>query len=565
MRHFGSVVAVLVGLSAFATKNVVAQVVDVPGREMVMGTDRKHGSREDAICDPTREEDSTACLEKKMRGLIGGGRVKVTGKYLIERQLVVPPGVSLEGECTTPGTNGSNSIAEYANSRCGVMNVSPAATIVLSSGASIRAMQIFRAGMTFPAPDSKSYAGTAITIGGDDAAVDRVTILGFERAVYDAGYQRPLIDSLYGDNNNGIELTHVYDVARIANCHMWPFATIASSGGVSRNRRSGIAYNLHDTVDGPVLVNNFAYGYKISFRFANVSTVSAVNNFSDNVEQSSDSEGWRFDGNLNGFSGVGNVAWSQAVGVRVNLNPSQIVDLSGMRFNHNVTHIYVESGNVKAYGAEFFNSKKMLVIRRPESIVMFDRNTLANNDVGISTLVSTSNINIGPDNLNLTDKQDGGLSSGGLKIPELISSEFLSLPSNGEVFAVKGAVGLRYLGGGWPGRTITLIFRDALAVYSGDGRDSLFVDNGGKFQANSNAVLVLVHDGVRWIQVAGAGARPEAMPQATVATLPACGKSSVGSTYLVTDAATPQYAKPLTGSGTTTVLAVCDGAKWAAH
>ncbi|MGP8474598.1 hypothetical protein [Burkholderia sp. PR2] len=565
MKHVGSVVAVMVGLSAFATKNAPAQVVDVPGREMVAGTGRTHGGREDAICDPTGEEDSTACLEKKMRGLTGGGRVQVTGKYLIERELVVPPGVSLEGECTTPGTNGSNSITEYANSSCGVMNVSPAATIVLSSGASIRAMQIFRAGMTFPAPDSKSYAGTAITIGGDDAAVDRVTILGFERAVYDAGYQRPLINSLYGDNNNGIELTRVYDVARITNCHMWPFATIASPGGPSRNRRPGIAYNLHDTVDGPILVNNFAYGYKTSFRFANVSTVSAVNNFADNVEQSSDSEGWRFDGNLNGFSGAGNVAWSQAVGVLINLNPSQIADLTGMKFNRNSTHIYVESGNAKVYGAEFFNAKKILVIRRPESIVMFDRNTLANNDFGIAVLVSTSNINIGPDNLNLTGKQGEALSSGDLKIPELISREYLNLPSNGEVFAVKGGTGLRYLGGGWAGRTITLIFRDALTVYSGDGHDSLFVDNGGKFQANRNAVLVLVHDGARWIQAAGAGARPEAMPQATVATLPACGKSSIGSTYFVTDAAIPQYAKPLTGSGTTTVLAVCDGTNWTAH
>ncbi|MCW3691383.1 hypothetical protein UE94_025135 [Burkholderia cenocepacia] len=564
MRLVGSVVAVMVGLSAFATKNAAAQVADVPGREMVAGTARKHGGSGDAICDPTGREDSSACLEETMRGLIGGGRVKVTGKYLIERQLVVPSGVSLEGECTTPGTNGSNSIAEYSNSRCGVLNVSPAATIVLSSGASIRAMQIFRAGMTFPAPDSKSYAGTAITIGGDDAAVDRVTILGFERAVYDAGYQRPFINSLYGDNNNGIELTRVYDVARIANCHMWPFATIASSGDPARNRRSGIAYNFHDAVDGPVLVNNFAYGYKTSFRFENVSTVSAVNNFADNVEQSSDSVGWWFGGNLNGFSGVGNVAWSQAVGVRVNLNPSQIVDLSGMRLNHNSTHIYVESGSVKVYGAELFNAKKVLVTQRPESIVMFDRNTLANNVVGISALVSTSNINIGPDNLNLTDGQGRVLSSGDLKIPELISREFLNLPSNGEVFAVKGATGLRYLGGGWAGRTITLIFREALTVYSGDGRDSLFVDNGGRFQANRNAVLVLVHDGVRWIQMAGAGAR-EAMPRATVATLPACGKSSIGSTYLVTDAAKPQYAKPLTGSGTTTVLAVCDGAKWAAH
>ncbi|AXF19739.1 hypothetical protein CUJ89_03890 [Burkholderia pyrrocinia] len=236
-----------------------------------------------------------------------------------------------------------------------------------------------------------------------------------------------------------------------------------------------------------------------------------------------------------------------------------------MHFNRNSTHIYVESGNVKAYGAEFFNAKTLLAIRRPESIVLFDRNTLANNGVGISALVSTSNISIGPDNLNLTDKQGESLSSGELKIPELISNEFLTLPSNGEVFAVKGSAGLRYLGGGWAGRAITLIFRDAVTVYSGESRNSLFVGNGGKFQASRNAVLVLVYDGAHWIQVAGADARPAVMPQAMVATLPACSKSSIGSTYMVTDATSPQYAKPLTGGGTTTVPAVCDGAKWTAH
>ncbi|MGU7771048.1 hypothetical protein ACV229_12785 [Burkholderia sp. MR1-5-21] len=567
MKHAESVVVVMIVLCAFLTKNAAGQIADAfsLAATVATSTDRMRDQHENVVCDPTGKRDSTACLEAKMRGLDGGGSVKIAGKYLIERKLVVPPGVSLEGDCATPGTNGSNSSAEYGNSSCGVLNVNPAATIVLSSGASIRAMQLFRAGMTFPAPDSKSYAGTAITIGGDDAAVDRVMILGFDRAVYDAGYQRPLINALYGDNNNGIELTRVYDVARITNCHMWPFATIASLGGPSRNQRTGIAYNLHDTVDGPVLTNNFAYGYKTSFRFANVSTVGAINNVADNTGQYVDSEGWRFDGNLNGFSGVGNAAWSQAVGVLVDLNPSQIVDLSEMHFNHNSTHVRVESGNVKAYGSEFFNAKNLLLIRRKESIVSFDRNTLANNEVGISSVVLTSNVYIGANNLNLTEKQGESLFSGELKLPELLSYQFMALPSNGEVFSVKGNAGLRFLRGGWAGRKVTLIFHDALTVYSGIGRDSLFVNGGGNFQADRDVVLVLVYDGARWIQVAGTDRRPAALPPATFATLPVCSKPSVGSTYMVTDASSPQYAKPLVGGGTTTVPAVCDGSKWIAH
>ncbi|WP_186114281.1 hypothetical protein [Burkholderia gladioli] len=518
------------------------------------------------VCDSTGRDDSTACLQQKLRELSGGGRLQISGKYLISRDLIIPPGVSVEGDCAAPGTSGSNSNLKYLHSNCGVLNLDASASVLLSAGSSIRAIQVLRAGMEFPVNDSTAYSGTAIRIIGDDATIDRITVLGFDRALYDDGFQRPSIHALYGDNNNGIELTHVYDVARISNCHMWPFATVASRGDISKNQRNGVAYNLHDTVDGPVLVGNFSYGYRTGFRFSNVSTVSAVSNLADNTGKYLKSEGWHFDGNLNGFSGVGNAAWSQDTGALVDLNDGQVVNLIDMHFNHNSMHINVKGGNVRIFDSEFFYSKKLMSISNSNSIVSFDRNVIADSEVGVSSAMETSNVIIGAGNIDLTPKKNASLFSGELKLPQLLLRESTSLPSYGEVFSMAGEGNLRHLHGGWAGRKVMLLFRDASVVYSDSDHDALFVSGGGNFRAQTGSVLELIYDGDRWFQAAVVAANhPVSVELKTVATLPTCNQNTVGIEQMVTDARAPIYAQPLEGGGTVAVQAICNGSDWTAH
>lgn len=55
------------------------------------------------------------------------------------------------------------------------------------------------------------------------------------------------------------------------------------------------------------------------------------------------------------------------------------------------------------------------------------------------------------------------------------------------------------------------------------------------------------------------------LPKSVVASLPACAAGNEGLMFAVTDAASPAYAAPLTGGGSSHVIAYCTGSGWTAH
>ncbi len=59
---------------------------------------------------------------------------------------------------------------------------------------------------------------------------------------------------------------------------------------------------------------------------------------------------------------------------------------------------------------------------------------------------------------------------------------------------------------------------------------------------------------------------PPGSPNVTVvASLPTCSSGTKGLLYVVTDASSPSWGGALTGSSTTTTLALCNGSSWIAH
>jgi hypothetical protein len=59
--------------------------------------------------------------------------------------------------------------------------------------------------------------------------------------------------------------------------------------------------------------------------------------------------------------------------------------------------------------------------------------------------------------------------------------------------------------------------------------------------------------------------RPIFPPSGPLANLPPCNEEEKGGVAVVTDADAPIYAQPLTGGGSTWVLAFCNGTSWTAH
>lgn len=167
----------------------------------------------------------------------GGGIVLLGARrYLIAAaDLDVRPGVTLMG-----GASGGQREAANYGSVPFALILSAARTVRLRRGSRLEGLAILRSGLTTPTTMREAlnavaaFAGTAVTIGdgtgagggnGADARIERLLILGFDRAIVSDFNARVQIRDVLGDNRNGIVLARAYDIARLHGVHFWPFVT----------------------------------------------------------------------------------------------------------------------------------------------------------------------------------------------------------------------------------------------------------------------------------------------------------------------------------------------------
>ena len=438
---------------------------------------------------------------------VGGGKVLITDgmRCVIDGNITISASVSLEGPHNFVGSPGDNAAAPY-NNVSGAILLNSTATITLSSGASISGLLIYRKGMTFPASNGSLFAGTAITIDGDDCCVDRSMILGFAKAIYSDNSQRPKIQNVLIDCSAGIEITNCFDIARLHNVHCWPFASIAAAGTLVKTHRSGSAFYLHDSVDGPMLTNCFAYGYLNGFYFKNVSTVAATNCFADNTNSSVqyvNSVGWRFEGNINGFESAGCAAWSCDNGIVVDVNSGQFVSVQNYRLaNHTFSGISVLAGIVDVVHNYITGCFNAVSTASNSTVIRFEFNSLASiSSAPIVSSVSTINIKIGENNYQI-DALTGSYTNSNTVSASLASADPLQLPKYTDTFNVTGTTGFGNLGGGWAGRKVTLVFSGVLTVFNGTGTaGSMRLNAAANFTSAANSTLTLCHNGTQWYEI----------------------------------------------------------------
>jgi len=132
-----------------------------------------------------------------------------------------------------------------------------------------------------------AWSGTAIKAAGEDFTVRDVLVLGFNKAFECNGFARPTLDRLLFDCANGIDLSAVYDIARVNRCHGWPFYTVHQTdvlgASFALTQRSGKAYYMHDTVDGLMMEGNFSYGYKTGLHLKSIYAKVIANHWIDNA------------------------------------------------------------------------------------------------------------------------------------------------------------------------------------------------------------------------------------------------------------------------------------------
>ena len=173
--------------------------------------------------------DDTVPVNAALASLTPGGKIILTGKYLIaSANLVIPSDVTMEGTYESAIDTSAN--APLPNTLNSAIILNSNYTISLGGGSTIKGLLIWRQGQVFPAADATGFAGTAITIAGHDASIIGCMVLGFNKAIFSSGYGRQYYDHILGDNLNFIEVTGSHDIGRIVDCHAWPFVTIAYTG-----------------------------------------------------------------------------------------------------------------------------------------------------------------------------------------------------------------------------------------------------------------------------------------------------------------------------------------------
>lgn len=497
-----------VGFLASGT-SAVAMTVQAKLREAVSAADF-------AGFDATGATDSSSAIADAAASLGAlGGTVTIPNgaKVLIDNNLTIPTNVSIVGPHSFVGTPGSNNSAPYG-SMGGALLINSTKTITLSSGSSVIGLLIYRKGMTFPAADASAFAGTALTIGGDDAAIERCQILGFNKAIYSSGYQRPRIGYVYIDSQNGIEVTGCYDIPDIESVHCWPFSTIAtfaSSGVATVNQRTGSAFYLHDVADWVKLSNCFSYGYYRGFDINSVNSPTLVSCSVDGTSGASiisGSRGFSIRGTTNDAKLIGCQAASQEIGF--------YNDTGANVCNHYVdciawagsTHgFYFGVGDATIHGGAAYNVPNGVTYTNTTSRVLLSgmyfgaANALPLNSTAAATTDKLILNNLIFGNTAAGSSPLAGM-GGTITAPSIASAGQLNIPPIGEEFNITGTTGIGNIHKGWAGRQITLFFSAALTVVSGTGSDSSIKLNGGSnFITAANSTLTLRHNGTQWFEI----------------------------------------------------------------
>ena len=433
-------------------------------------------------------------------------------KARISNTISIPANCALVGPHENVGSPGDNTSAPYGDMG-GALIIDSAATITVDSNAALKGCLIYRSGMTFPTVDASAFAGTAVTINGDDATVSNNLIMGFNKAIYSTGNQRQRIENVWFDCVNGIEITNCLDIPYVNKCHGWPFATInASAAGTPGASiiRTGIAYYLHDTVDWAKLTDCFSYGYFRGFQLTGVNSCTLLSCSADNtslagVPTHPGSIGFSIGGQENRLIGCQAAAQdSAAVSVASNVGThTTIVGLNAWACG---THgVLLTQGDLTLVSSNFRSMSNGVSFASASSKFLGGNNRFqsVSSPWTFAVACDTNNIRLGEF---VTDQAAGTTPVGGVGsfvAPSVASANPLSIPISANEVNVTGTTNFGTLQRGWAGRPpVTLIFDGALQVFSSTGvATAIRLSGGATFNTTTGSTLTLKHDGTQWYEI----------------------------------------------------------------
>lgn len=291
-----------------------------------------------------------------------GGVVNFTGKPLFNTaNITIPKKVTWSGPLSNPGADfDTNNTGTYFNSGTIVLNGTYG--ISLSAQSCIRRCCILEKNLSpsgaTPLPlvalgtaqsAIAAYHGTALTQIGGDARAEDLQVLGFAQAFYSTGNERTYIRRMYGDNIAGIWINDSFDIARIEDCHMWPFPIAHKSYSASVWERTGAAYKVTGHFDGGMMSRCFEWAYDTGFDMQSNNSIHMTDCSCDSGSLGIGQIGFKFTGATELVGMVNCKASGKDTGLYVNVTPAAgtgAIDVTGGAFFGNYAHVVSDNHRI---------------------------------------------------------------------------------------------------------------------------------------------------------------------------------------------------------------------------
>ncbi len=222
--------------------------------------------------------DDTEAFQRALdaAGAAGGGVVQVpAGAWCIRGNLRIPGAVTLQGVFRTPplpfggpgGKMAGTVLEAYAGrgSQEGEPFIRLAGHASVLSGIIVRYPEWKQSDIP-PVPYPPTVKGDHV----EDVAVLDCLLLNSYEGMHFYGSARMIIRNVFGyPSYRGLYIDACYDIARVENCHFWPFGVVynADDPYCKWVNMNGVAFEFGRT-DWQYVTHTFCFGYGIGYRFS---------------------------------------------------------------------------------------------------------------------------------------------------------------------------------------------------------------------------------------------------------------------------------------------------------
>jgi hypothetical protein len=461
-----------------------------------------------AVGDGTTND--TAAIQAALNAANPGQQVwlNAPGQYLINNaNLNIPKGVQLRAGWQVPGTtNDSNPTGQPLDLATlnGALILNSSYTITMQSGSAICGVPIYRKNLTVPAANSSAFAGTAITVEGDDCYIGYSLVLGFNRLVTSTTQLRQKYEWIYGDNQNGIQIIGAYDTPYIHHCHMWPFCTYSATATIAANLRTGIAYDI-ETSDLISVAQCFSLGYNVGYYLTGDGGPVLVDCQADWITDGaigfSLGTGGATSGKFIGCTAFGLSGTTSSTGYNINIPVADYVEFTSCSATGTASAYNIITGDVRLIGGCLDTTINAITVAAATSVVVLDGLRVVN--VSTSVIYNSGGggaIYVSP-SCDFQRLAFGGSISSTMVLFPIASAGSVSIPEFNDTFQITGTTGFGILLNGWAGRKVTLCFTGILTVFNATGAANMRLNNSANFTTAAGSTLSLVHDGTQWYEI----------------------------------------------------------------